>query len=41
MDDYGYWKGARKAADDYFSVIGVKPELEPMESGVSGVIFIK
>lgn len=41
LDDYGYWRGARKATDDYFSSIGTTPKLEPMESGVSGVIFIK
>jgi O-methyltransferase len=41
MDDYGYWKGARKAADDYFSSIGIKPNFKPLESGISGVIFIK
>lgn len=41
LDDYGYWKGARKATDDYFSSIGITPKFEPMESGVSGVIYIK
>lgn len=41
LDDYGYWKGARKATDDYFSSIGVKPEFEPIEEGISAVIFIK
>lgn len=41
LDDYGYWRGARKAADDYFSSIGITPKFEPMESGISGVIFIK
>jgi hypothetical protein len=41
LDDYGYWKGARKAADDYFHSIGVNPEFEPIESGVSAVISIK
>lgn len=41
LDDYGYWRGARKATDDYFSFIGIKPELEAMESGISGVSLIK
>jgi hypothetical protein len=41
MDDYGYWKGARKAADDYFASRGEHPVFEPMESGISGVIYIK
>lgn len=41
LDDYGYWKGARKAVDDYFSSIGTNPKFEPMESGVSGVMFVK
>lgn len=41
LDDYGYWKGARKATDDYFSSIGVDPKFEPMESGISGVLYIK
>lgn len=41
LDDYGYWRGARKATDDYFSSIGINPRFKPMESGISGVIFIK
>lgn len=41
LDDYGYWKGSRKATDDYFSSIGIKPEFKPMEEGISGVLFIK
>lgn len=41
LDDYRYWRGARKATDDYFSSIDIKPDFEPLESGVSGVIFVK
>ena len=41
LDDYGYWKGAKKAADDYFHSIGMDPHFEPIESGVSAVISIK
>lgn len=41
LDDYGYWKGARKATDDYFKSIALHPILEPMESGISGVVYIK
>lgn len=41
LDDYGYWRGARKATDDYFSSIGITPKFQPLESGVSGIFFIK
>ena len=41
LDDYGYWKGARKATDDYFASIGIDPKLEPIEEGVSAVFCIK
>lgn len=41
LDDYGYWKGARKAADEYFESIGVRPKLQPTEEGVSAVFYIK
>lgn len=41
LDDYGYWRGARKAADDYFSSVGINPKFEALESGVSGVIHVK
>lgn len=39
LDDYGYWKGARKAVDEYFVSINKQPRFVPMESGVSGVVF--
>ena len=41
LDDYGYWKGARKAADDFFSSLEIDPEFQKLESGISGVIHIK
>lgn len=41
LDDYGYWKGARKATDDYFASIGIKPKFKAMEEGISGVTFTK
>lgn len=41
LDDYGYWKGARQAADEYFSSIGHTPRFKPLESGISGVTFTK
>jgi hypothetical protein len=25
LDDYGYWQGARKAVDEYFSAHGIRP----------------
>lgn len=41
LDDYGYWKGARKASDDYFASIGIKPDFATMQKGISGVMFTK
>lgn len=41
LDDYGYWKGARIAVDNYFASLGIKPHLQPMDEGISGVIYIK
>lgn len=41
LDDYGYWKGSRKATDEYFKKIGITPDFEPIEEGVSGVYCIK
>jgi O-methyltransferase len=41
LDDYGYWKGARKATDEYFSSIGIKPKFEAIEPGISAVLFTK
>jgi len=41
FDDYGYWRGSRKATDDYFMSIGVNPILEPIDEGVGAVFYIK
>ena len=41
LDDYGYWLGARKATDNYFSSIGITPEFEALENGISGMLYIK
>jgi len=39
LDDYGHWKGARKAVDDYFEQLGARPLLMPID--FSGRIFVK
>ena len=31
VDDYGHWKGARKAVDEYFSQLGINPEFEQID----------
>lgn len=41
LDDYGYWQGARKAVDDYFTAVGQRPHLKPIEDGVSAVFYMK
>jgi hypothetical protein len=41
LDDYGYWRGSRKATDDYFVSIGVDPQFEPIDEGVGAVSHIK
>lgn len=39
LDDYGHWKGARKAVDEYFEQLGARPLLMPID--FSGRIFTK
>ena len=39
LDDYGHWKGARKAVDDYFGQQGFRPLMNPID--FSGRIFLK
>lgn len=39
LDDYGHWKGARKAVDDFFSEQHIRPLMMPID--FSGRIFIK
>lgn len=39
LDDYGHWKGARKAVDDYFAEQGFRPLMHPID--FSGRIFLK
>ena len=41
LDDYGYWKGARKATDDYFHSLAIDPQFEPIDTGVGAVFHIK
>jgi O-methyltransferase len=39
LDDYDYWSGARKAADEFFSTIGLNPLLIRQAGG--GRLFVK
>lgn len=41
LDDYGYWKGARKATDEYFAAAGIQPNFLPIDEGVGAVYFQK
>ena len=35
LDDYGYWAGARKAVDEFFETLAVKPELNIVHDGIA------
>ena len=39
LDDYGHWKGARAAVDEYFAAAGTRPFMHPID--YSGRLFIK
>ena len=39
LDDYGHWQGARKAVDEYFTELGHRPLMHPID--YSGRIFMK
>jgi predicted O-methyltransferase YrrM len=39
VDDYGYWRGARKATDDYFQTLHARPLLHRID--YTGRICVK
>jgi O-methyltransferase len=39
LDDYGHWKGARNAVDEFFAARGQRPFMHPID--YSGRVFIK
>ena len=39
LDDYGHWQGARTAVDEYFTALGHRPYMHPID--YSGRVFIK
>lgn len=39
LDDYGHWQGAKKAVDQYFEEIGIRPYLHRID--YTGRLFIK
>lgn len=39
IDDYGFWKGSRKAVDEYFAEIGIVPFLNRID--YSGRLYVK
>ncbi len=39
LDDYGHWKGARKAADEFFNSQGIRPYLSRID--YTGRMYIK
>ena len=39
IDDYGAWTGARKAVDEYFAMMGMKPFLNRID--VTGRLYLK
>lgn len=41
LDDYNYWRGSRKAVDEYFQAIGVVPKLKPCAPGAGACYLVK
>ena len=39
LDDYGHWQGARRAVDEYFQDLGLRPYMHPID--YSGRVMIK
>lgn len=39
LDDYGHWQGARRAVDEYFEKLGIRPYMHPID--YSGRVMIK
>ncbi len=39
IDDYGFWKGSRKAVDEYFASLGILPLLQRIDD--TGRMFVK
>jgi O-methyltransferase len=39
FDDYGHWRGARTAVDEYFAERGLRPFMHPID--FSGRVFVK
>jgi hypothetical protein len=39
IDDYGFWKGSRKAVDEYFAAMGIFPFLNRID--YSGRLYVK
>lgn len=38
LDDYGYWRGARRAVDDFFSDRGARPFLVPIDPSARMIV---
>ena len=39
FDDYGHWAGARRAVDEYFRQVGIRPLMHPID--YSGRVLVK
>lgn len=38
LDDYGFWQGARKAVDEFFATLEVKPELHKVHDNLNSCV---